>query len=350
LKAAIYRGPGKLSIEVIDEPKVSSGEMKLKIHACATCGTDAKIFNSGHPRLTPPQVLGHEIAGEIVEIGEGVSGFSVGDRVQVIAAIPCGKCWACLEDRMTVCPNQLSMGYQFPGGFAEYLIIPKEVIAVNGVNPIPDSVSYIEASVVEPLACVLNAQHLAKVGPGDTVLVMGAGPIGCLHVRLARSLGAAKVYLADINGDRLKISSDVVKPDASIDMSSVDLATVIKELTNGKGPTVIITAAPSGQAQEQAIEMAAPGGRVSFFGGLPKDKPMISADSNLIHYKELTILGANGSSPAQNAAALELISSGKVKVSDLVTHKVSLDDVIKGIEFVLSGEAIKVVVLPFGEN
>ncbi|NDD26628.1 MAG: alcohol dehydrogenase, partial [Actinobacteria bacterium] len=191
MKAAIYRGPGDLKVETVDEPNVQAGQLKLKIHACATCGTDAKIYHVGHPRLTPPQIIGHEIAGEVVEIGSGVSGFNVGDRVQVIAAIPCGTCWACLEGRMTVCPNQLSMGYQFPGGFADYMIVPEEVIRVDGVNHIPEGVSYIEAAVVEPLACVLNAQQLAKVGQGDTVLVMGAGPIGCLHVRLARSLGAA---------------------------------------------------------------------------------------------------------------------------------------------------------------
>ncbi|NBW73535.1 MAG: alcohol dehydrogenase [Microbacteriaceae bacterium] len=350
MKAAIYRGPKDLKVEIVDEPEVQAGQLKLKIHACATCGTDAKIFHVGHPRLTPPQIIGHEIAGEVVEIGAGVSGFKVGDRVQVIAAIPCGQCWACLEGRMTVCPNQLSMGYQFPGGFAEYMIVPEEVIRVAGVNLIPEGVSYIEAAVVEPLACVLNAQQLAKVTAGDTVLVMGAGPIGCLHVRLARSLGAKEVYLADINGDRLKISADVVKPDAAIDMSKFDLAEEIKKLTGDKGPTVIITAAPSGQAQEQAIAMAAPGGRISFFGGLPKDKPIIQADSNLIHYKELTILGANGSSPAQNRQALELIASGSVRVDDLVTHQVSLDDVAKAIDYVTSGESIKVVVLPNGAN
>lgn len=350
MKAAIYRGPQDLLVENVDEPEVKAGQLKLKVHACATCGTDAKIFHVGHPRLTPPQIIGHEIAGEVVSIGDGVNGFSIGDRVQVIAAIPCGTCWACLEGRMTVCPNQLSMGYQFPGGFAEYMIVPNEVLRVDGVNHIPDSVSYIEAAVVEPLACVLNAQQLAKVTKGDVVLVMGAGPIGCLHVRLARSLGAEKVFLADINGDRLKISADVVKPDAAIDMSQVDLAQEVKRLTNQKGPTVIITAAPSGQAQEQAIAMAAPGGRISFFGGLPKDKPIIQADSNLIHYKELTILGANGSSPSQNRQALELIATGKVRVDDLVTHKVTLDDVSKAIEYVTSGESIKVVVLPNGDE
>ena len=346
MKAAIYRGVQDLKVEEVPEPEAGANEVKLRIHACATCGTDAKIFNHGHPRLTPPQIIGHEIAGEVVFVGADVTSVKVGDRVQVIAAIPCGSCWACLAGKMTICPNQLSMGYQFPGGFAEYMVVPNEVIRVDGLNHIPEGVSYEEASVVEPLACALNAQELVRVSEGDEVLVMGAGPIGCLHVRLARALGAKKVFLADINGGRLKLSADVVQPDRAIDMSTENLAEIIKAETDGKGPSVIITAAPSGQAQEQAIEMARPGGRISFFGGLPKDKPMISADSNLVHYKELMLMGANGSSPSHNRQALALIASGKVKVADLLTTRVGLADVQQGIEAVLSGEAIKVVVLP----
>ena len=165
---------------------------------------------------------------------------------------------------MTICENQLSMGYQFAGGFAEYMVIPWEVIRVNGVNRIPENVSFDEAAVTEPLACVLNSQKIVGVSKGDSVLVMGAGPIGCLHVRLARALGAEKVFLADINGGRLALSSEKVKPDASIDMEHEDLAQVIKTLTNGRGPSVVITAAPSGAAQELAISIVAPGGRVSF--------------------------------------------------------------------------------------
>ena len=178
------------------------------------------------------------------------------------------------------------------------------------------------------------------------MLVMGAGPIGCLHVRLARALGASKVFLADVNGGRLALSANVVKPDRAIDMSSENLEEILKDVTDGRGPSVIITAAPAGVAQEQAIHLVQPGGRISFFGGLPKDKPLISVDSNLVHYKELILAGANGSTPAQNREALELIASGKVVVADLITNRVSLDDIQDGIQAVLSGEAIKVVVLP----
>lgn len=346
MKAALYKGPKDLNVVEVEKPKPSDNQILIKVKACATCGTDAKIFNHGHPRLTPPQIIGHEIAGEIVEIGARVNNFKVGDRVQVIAAIPCGQCWLCQSGRMTICQNQLSMGYQFAGGFAEFMIIPDEVIRVNGVNKIPENVSFDEAAVTEPLACVLNSQQILQITKGDVVLVMGSGPIGCLHVRVARALGATKVFLADINGGRVKLASDVVKPDATIDMSTQDLAAEMKKLTDGRGPNIIITAAPSGKAQEDAISMVSAGGKVSFFGGLPKENPFINCDANIVHYKEVTLYGANGSSPAQNKQALNMIATGEVKVSDLITHRVKLENVQSAIDAVLSGQAIKVVVNP----
>lgn len=348
MKAALFQGPGDLHVIDVDSPSAAPDELKIRVESCATCGTDAKIFGHGHPRLNPPQIIGHEIAGEVIEVGKDTSGYSLGDRVQIIAAVPCEECWACKAGKQGICINQTSMGYQYPGGFAEEMIVPAAVLKANGVNIIPGDLSFDEASVTEPLACALNAQRLIHVGEGDTVLVMGAGPIGCLHVRLARALGATKVMLADVNGGRLHLSADVVKPDRAIDMSSEDLAAIVLEETEGIGPSVIITAAPAGVAQEQAIAMAAPGGRVSFFGGLPKDKPLITVDSNVVHYKELILAGANGSSPAQNAEALALIASGRVPVADLITHRLPLSQVEDAIHAVTSGEAIKVVIKPQG--
>lgn len=344
--AATFHEPGDLRLEDIAEPTAGPGELKLRMRATATCGTDAKIFNHGHPRLDPPQVIGHELAGEVVEVGEGVTDFAVGDRVQVIAAVPCGDCWACNDDIAQVCPNQTSMGYQYAGGFAEYMIVPELVVRVNGVNRIPDNLSFAEASVTEPLACALNAQEFAEVTEGDTVVVMGAGPIGCLHVRLARAKGATQVILTDINEDRLALSADRVHPDAALVLTGDELVEKIKELTGGRGPSVVITAAPSGKAQEDAIAMAAPQGRVSFFGGLPKDDPYIRCDSNKVHYSELKLVGANGSSPDHNRRALDLIATGEVSVDDLITHRVPLEKVHDAIQAVISGEAIKVVVEP----
>jgi L-iditol 2-dehydrogenase len=294
----------------------------------------------------PPRVMGHEIAGEIVELGADVEGWRVGDRVQVIAAIPCGTCGECRRGRMTVCPRQESMGYHYDGGFAQFLVVPAKVLAVAGLNRIPDGVSLAEASVAEPLACVLNGQELARVGPGDDVVVVGSGPIGCLHVRLARARGAKRVFLADINAERLALAAAIVQPDAAVDSGHTDAVDEVRKLTDGRGADVIITAAASGAAQEQALLMAAPQARISFFGGLPKDNPVIACDSNLVHYRELSIVGANGSSPAHNAAALDLIASGDVPVADLITLRLPLDRALQAFDAVGRGDAIKVTVEP----
>ncbi|MFG2074161.1 L-iditol 2-dehydrogenase [Nonomuraea maritima] len=334
MKVARFHAPGDIRIEDAPEPVAGPGELKIRVRNCSTCGTDAKIYKHGHHHIVPPRVMGHEIAGEVVDTGA---------RVQVIAAIPCGTCAECRRGRQTICPNQESMGYHYDGGFAEYMIVPAKVLAVNGVNAIPDGVGFAEASVAEPLACVLNGQSLAGVGAGDDVVVMGAGPIGCLHVRLARARGAARVFLVDVNAERLAMAAELVRPDAAIDSDPVEQ---VLKLTGGRGADVVITAAASGAAQEQAVRMAARQGRVSFFGGLPKDNPIISLDSNLVHYRELTIVGANGSSPAHNAEALRLVAEGAVTVSDLITHRLALPQVLDGIDLVSRGAAIKVTIEP----
>jgi L-iditol 2-dehydrogenase len=346
MKVARFYAPGDVRIEEADEPVAGPGELKLRVRACATCGTDVKIFRFGHHHIVPPRVIGHEIAGEVVEVGDGADRWHVGDRVQVIAAIPCGQCPDCLRGRRTICPNQESMGYHYDGGFAEYLIVPAKVLAVDGVHRIPDGLDYVSASVTEPLACVLNGQEIAGVGDGDTVVVMGAGPIGCLHVRLARARGAERVYLVELNQTRLDMAAGLVTPDAAVCAARTDAVDEIHKLTNGRGADVVITAAASGQAQQDALQMTARGGRISFFGGLPKDNPIIQLDSNLVHYRELTIVGANGSSPDHNARALDLIATDRVGVADLVTHRMPLTDVLSAIDTVAKGDAIKVTILP----
>ncbi|GAA4978044.1 zinc-dependent dehydrogenase [Actinoplanes utahensis] len=346
MKVVRFHAPGDVRFEDAPEPEAGPGEVKIRVRNCSTCGTDVKISKFGHHHIHPPRVMGHEIAGEIVEVGDGVEGWAPGDRVQVIAAIPCGECAECRRGRMTICPNQVSMGYHFEGGFAQYMVVPREVLKVDGLNRIPDGVSFAEASVAEPLACALNAQNLARVGDGDDVVVIGSGPIGCLHVRLARARGAARVFLVELSRQRLEMAAELVKPDAAICAGETDPVEEILKLTDGRGADVIITAAASGKAQEQAIQMAARQGRISFFGGLPKDDPTITCDSNLVHYRELMIVGANGSSPAHNAEALELVASGAVPVADLITHRLPLESAIDAFGIVARGEAIKVTIEP----
>lgn len=345
MKVARLYAPGDLRIEDAPVPEARAGEVVIRVRSCSTCGTDAKIFHHGHHHISLPRVLGHEVAGEIVEVGDGVDAFGIGDRVQVIAAIPCGECFYCRRGQETVCENLESIGYQYDGGFAEFMRVPRKVLDRDGVNPVPEHVPFEAASLTEPLACVLNGQEIAEVGTGDVVVVLGAGPIGCLHVRLARARGASSIILADVNARRLELSARA-EPDIEIDSSREDAVDAVRKATDGRGADVVITATGAGSAQEQALEMAAARGRISLFGGLPRDNSVIRFDSNLVHYRELIVVGAYGSAPRHNRAALELISTGAVEVDDLITHHVQLDRVRDAIDIVTSGEGLKVVVEP----
>ncbi len=352
MKALRFYAPEDVRLEEVPEPVCAPDEVKLRVRNCSTCGTDVKIFYNGHQNLSPPRIIGHEIAGEIVEVGARVNSanatdWKTGDRVQVIAAVPCGDCYECRKGWMAVCQNQTSMGYQYDGGFAEYMIVPRQVLKVDGLNRIPDNVGFDEASAAEPFACAINAQELLGIEEGDTVVVFGAGPIGCMHIRIARGVHrCGPVYLVDVNAERLQMSADAVGPDEVIDGSQVDVVERVMELTGGRGADVVITATAANVAQEQAISMAARNGRISFFGGLPKTDPTITCDSNLVHYRQLHIHGANGSAPEHNKRALQYISTGQVPVKDLITRHIPLADVLDAFQIVKKGEAIKVTVEP----
>lgn len=348
MKALRFHAPGDVRLEEVPEPDCGPREVKIRVRNCSTCGTDVKIRNNGHVNITRVTTMGHEIAGEVVEVGaDAQGGFVVGDRVQCIAAVPCGECHECRKGWMEVCQNQTSVGYQYDGGFAEYMIVPEQVLKVDGLNRIPDNVGFDEASAAEPFACAINAQEQLGIQEGDFTVVFGAGPIGCMHIRIARGVHkVGQVWLVDVNAERLKMSADAVHPDGTIDASTEDVVARVMELTDGRGADVIITATPANITQEQAISMAARQGRISFFGGLPKNDPFISCDSNLVHYRQLHVHGANGSSPDHNKRALEYISTGQVPVKDLITRRVPLEDALSAFDIVAKGEAIKVTVEP----
>ena len=348
MKALRFHAPEDVRLEDVPEPACGRAEVKIKVKNCSTCGTDVKIKTNGHLNITRETTMGHEVAGEVVEVGPAARGGSqVGDRVQCIAAVPCGDCHECRKGWMEVCQNQTSVGYQYDGGFAEYMIVPEQVLKVDGLNRIPDNVGYDEASAAEPFACAINAQEQLGIEKGDFLVVFGAGPIGCMHIRIARGVHqVGAVVLVDINAERLQMSADAVQPDHIINGAEVDVVEKVMELTGGRGADVIITATPANVTQEQAISMAARQGRISFFGGLPKNDPFIKADSNLIHYRQLHVHGANGSSPDHNKRALEYISTGQVPVKDLITRHIPLDDVLSAFDIVKNGEEIKVTVEP----
>ncbi|WP_316669926.1 zinc-dependent dehydrogenase [uncultured Propionibacterium sp.] len=348
MKALRFHAPEDVRLEDVPEPECGPDQIKIKVKNCSTCGTDVKIFHNGHQNITRVTTMGHEVAGEIVEIGAEVAGdWRIGDRVQSIAAVPCGECHECRKGWMQVCQNQTSVGYQYDGGFAEYMIVPAEVLKVDGLNKIPDGVGYDEASAAEPFACAINAQEQLGIEAGDFVVIFGAGPIGCMHTRIARGVHrAGTVVMIDINAERLAMSADAVKPDITIDGSVEDVVAKVMELTDGRGADVVVTATPANVAQEQALAMAARNGRISFFGGLPKTSPTITCDSNLVHYRQLHIHGANGSAPEHNKRALAYIASGQVPVADLITRHVPLENALEAFDVVAAGEAIKVTVEP----
>ena len=348
MRALRFYAPGDVRLEDVPEPECGPKEVKIKVKNCSTCGTDVKIFKNGHVNITGTTTMGHEVAGEVVEVGsEALGGFKVGDRVQSIAAVPCGECHECKKGWMEVCENQTSVGYQYDGGFAEYMIVPEQVLKVDGLNRIPENVGYDEASAAEPFACAINAQEQLGIEPGDFVVVFGAGPIGCMHIRIARGVHeAGTIVLVDINAERLKMSAEAVHPDHVIDSSQVNVVEEVMKMTDGRGADVIITATPANITQEQALAMAARNGRISFFGGLPKNNPTNTCDSNLVHYRQLHIHGANGSAPEHNKRALEYISTGQVPVKDLITKHIPLENALDAFDIVAKGEAIKVTVEP----
>jgi L-iditol 2-dehydrogenase len=342
-----YYAPQDLRLERVPVPEPGPGELLVRVRNCATCGTDVKIYFHGHRNLKPPRVIGHEIAGEVAAVGDGAEEFSVGDRVQVIAAVPCRECRECLIGSENVCENMTSIGYDYDGGYAEYLIVPELVLRVGGVNRLPTELAFEEAAMTEPLACVLNGQELARVGEGDDVVVLGAGPIGCLHVRLARARGASRITLVEQSAERLDLAAARVTPDEVVlAEEGTDTVAAVRAVSDGRGADVVVVAAPSRAAQQDGVRMAANRGRISLFGSLPKDDSQITVDANEIHYRDLTIVGAANSTPAQNAAALAMVADRRVPVADLITQTLPLEGLPDAIASAAGRHGIKYVIAP----
>jgi L-iditol 2-dehydrogenase len=345
MRAAVFYGPGDLRVEERPRPRIAEDEVLLQVEACALCGSDARTYRYGASNITAPVVTGHEVAGTLAEVGSAVKGYAPGQRVAVAPAIPCGECRYCRRGAETMCDRLRSIGYEFDGGFAEYMAVPASAVRAGCVNIVPDGLSSTEAALAEPLACVINGQELLAVGPEDDVVVLGAGPVGCLHASLAKVRGARKVLMADLRPERLELARPF-GADVFVDASRDDVRQRVLDETGGHGASVVIVAAPSRAAQELAVTLAAKRGRVDFFGGLPKSDPHMTLNANLVHYRELFIMGAYGSRPAHNRQALELLASGRIRVAGLVGLVLPLERVHEGIEAIAGGTVLKVVVKP----
>jgi len=345
MKAAVFMGPERMEIKEVPKPKCGEGEIVLAVKACAICGTDGRIYFHGQKNVVPPAILGHEIAGDIEAVGDGVEGFSPGDRVTVVTSIGCGHCRYCQKGLLHMCPDAKHIGYEYPGGFAEYTSVPAEAVRQDAVIKLPEGMPYAEAAMVEPLSCCINGQEYLNIQPGDTVVVMGAGPIGCMHLMLAKAADAGKTIIVDVDEKRLNMA-ERFEPDRIVDGGDPAVGGVEKvmEETGGLGAEIVIVACGSHQAQMDALRMAAKMGRVSFFAGLPKDKPTITFDSNLVHYREVSVFGAFASYRAQFVKALELIGSGKIDAATVITHHFPLERIVEGILTTKRGEGLKSVI------
>ena len=344
MKAAVLEKLDSLVVKEMPDPVIGPDDALIKVHACAVCGSDIRIFHHGNNRVIPPAILGHESCGEVVAVGERVSSLKPGDRVAIGSDVPCGECAVCKAGFGNNCAINYAMGYQFQGSFAEYVPLNKTMLEYGPVHKIPDNMSWDEGALAEPLACVLNAVEFAGINLGDTVVVMGAGPIGCMIVPVALMSGATKVIAINRSPGRLEFAKKV-GADVVICSSEEDQIERVMEETKGLGADVIFTANPSPQSHSDALKMAKNRGRVNLFGGLPAGTK-VDVETNLIHYKELIVTGAHGSVPRHHRQAIDLIASGKLDIKSFVSHHFSLDDINEAFRVAEGKSGLRVVVTP----
>lgn len=346
MKAAVIHAMGDMRLEDRDIPDVPEGSIRVRVKACAICGTDIRIYRKGDYRAQYPVVPGHEIAGVVDAVAPGVKGVKEGDRVCVAPGHGCGRCRMCEAGHPNVCQQPFpSLGYKVDGGFEEYFAVPENIFRLGFVNAIPEGLSFRNASMAEIIACCLNAQRNSPVREGDAVLVLGAGPAGAIHSCLAKLRGARKVLLSQRSRKRLDMVMErITAVDRVIASSEEDLARVVMEETDGQGADVVYVCAPSAEAQALALELAANRGRINFFGGLPKTDDHVTFDANLVHYKELFIAGASSSLPEDNREALRLLDSKALDPETLISHDFPFDQVKEAFDVAESKVGIKVVV------
>jgi L-iditol 2-dehydrogenase len=345
MKAIVYHGPKDIRVEAIDVPSCGDGQIRARVDACAVCGTDLKAYLHGNPRIKAPRVMGHEFTGVVETVGTNVDDFSVGDRIVMATSVSCGGCYYCKEGFRNLCTDLAPMGFSFPGGMAEFITIPARALRNGHVIKVPKGIKAAHAALAEPVSCAINSAENCGVQPGDTIVVVGAGPMGIINACVARQFGAEKIILAEINEIRLK-RAEAFGFDLLVNPASQDLIKIVKDQTNGIGADVVIVAAPAAQPQQQALDLVRKHGTVCLFASLPAGKSILSLDSRKIHYGEIRMVGTSDSTPAHVSKAVELISNLSLPVEKLATHVMRLDDIFKAYDLMQSGEALRVVLKP----
>ena len=340
--AAVLYGPGDVRLEQISTGETRPGEVLVKIKAALTCGTDAKVYKrGGHPRMiVPPATFGHEFSGIISEIGKGVVGFHKGMRVVAANSAPCGKCFYCCLGRESMCEDLLFIN----GAYAQYILIPQRIVEQNLLE-IPEEISFKQACLVEPLACVIHGVEESEVSNGDTAVVNGAGPIGLMYAGILKLKGA-RVISTDCCADRLDVAKKM-GAEQVVDVTSVkDTVETVRGLTpNGRGADIVIEATGIPDVWEKSIKMVRRGGVVNLFGGC-KPGSTINLDTGLLHYSELTLKAIFHHTPHYVRQALEVIRKKEIKADLLITHEFPLDKLQEALGMITSKQGIKIAIIP----
>jgi len=340
MRIAMYYNNNDVRLEEMPTPKIGPGELLVKVHASGICGSDVLEWYRIHKA---PLVLGHEIAGEIVAVGDGVESYKEGDRITAAHHVPCNTCHYCLSGHHTACDTLRQTNFD-PGGFAEYVRLP----AINvdrGVFPLPDDVSYEEATFTEPVACVLRGQRMAGLKPGCSVLVIGSGIAGLLHVHLARTMGAGRVVATDIVDYRLKAARRF-GAHATLHAEE-DVPARLRQENDGRLADLVIVCTGAASANTQALESVERGGTVLFFAPTGPGVNIPISINDFFFRNDITLTTSYAGSPADYAEALELIHARSMNVRDMITHRLSLAETGLGFQLVANAhDSIKVIIEP----
>ncbi|ADR35824.1 Alcohol dehydrogenase GroES domain protein [Oceanithermus profundus DSM 14977] len=341
MRVAMYYNNHDVRLEEQPVPEIGPGEVLIKIVASGICGSDVMEW---YRIKKAPLVLGHEIAGDIVAVGEGVTGFQPGDRVTATHHVPCGRCEYCQRGQHSLCPLISNTTYD-PGGFAEYVRVPAINVETRGVLKLPDSVSYEEGSFTEPLGCVVRGLRVMGFEPARSVLVLGSGLSGQLVIRTARAYGAGKIIATDINDFRLEMARRS-GAEVALHATREDVVQRVLEETNGEGVDYVIPTAAAPALFDQAMQTVRKGGTVLLYGIMaPGTK--VAFDVFPFWKKQVKLLSTYAAAPRDLAEALELIRARRVPVEDLITHRLPLAETQKGFELTAAGgDSMKVIIEP----
>ena len=340
MRVAMYYSNSDIRIEEMPCPEIGAGEILMRIEASSICGSDVMEWYRLHKA---PLVLGHEVSGVVAKVGEGVERFQVGDRIAVSHHVPCNSCHYCLNGHSTACDTLRTTNFD-PGGFAEYVRLPS-INVDRGVFPLPDGVAFDEATFIEPLACVLRGQRRAGLKPGQNVLVLGSGIAGLLHVHLASSIGAGRVVATDIEQSRLVAA----KRFGAEEVFRADLfqPEMLREINQGRLADLVIVATGATSAMRQALESVERGGTVLFFAPTDQGVTLPLSVNDLFWRNDTTLTTSYACSPADSMTAMELIRSCRVRVKDMISHRLSLAQTALGFKLVAeASDSLKVMIEP----